>query len=174
MAKLSFNKLKLKMSEEVVNIIFNEQTIEVKKYLPINEKLEMAGRILSLSADENRFWNIGKIDLFFNLEILYNYTNIVFTDKQKDDPCKLYDLVKTSGLLTEVKRVIGNDELEKTYDILMETVKAIYTYNNSVMGILDNISKDYSNLDLEASEIQKKLADPNNLTLIRDVMAKLG
>jgi hypothetical protein len=55
MAKLSFNKLKLKMSEEVVNIIFNEQTIEVKKYLPINEKLEMAGRILSLSADENRF-----------------------------------------------------------------------------------------------------------------------
>ena len=82
--------------------------------------------------------------------------------------------MKTSGLLTEVKRVIGNDELEKVYDILMETVKAIYTYNNSVMGILDNISKDYSNLNLEASEIQKKLADPNNLTLIRDVMAKLG
>ena len=90
-------------------IEFNEQTIEVKRYLPINEKLEMAGRILSLSEDENRFWNIGKLDLFFNLEVLYNYTNLSFTDKQKDDPCKLYDLVETSGLLTEVKRAIGND-----------------------------------------------------------------
>lgn len=174
MAKLSFSKLKLKMPEEVVNINFNEQVIEVKKYLPINEKLEMAGRILSLSADENRFWNIGKLDLFFNLEILYNYTNLSFTDKQKDDPCKLYDLVETSGLLTEVKRAIRNDELEKTYNILMETVKSIYTYNNSIFGILDTITQDYSNLNLEASEIQKKLADPNNLKLVKDIMAKLG
>ena len=42
------------------------------------------------------------------------------------------------------------------------------------MGILDNINKDYSNLDLEASEIQKKLADPNALAFLKEVMAKLG
>jgi hypothetical protein len=82
--------------------------------------------------------------------------------------------VETSGLLAEVKKAIGNDELEKVYDILIETVEAIYTYNNSVMGILDNINQDYSNLDLEASEIQKKLADPNALAFLKEVMAKLG
>ena len=82
--------------------------------------------------------------------------------------------METSGLLTEVKKAIGNDELEKIYDILIETVESIYTYNNSVMGILDTITQDYSNLNLEASEIQKKLADPNNLKLVKDIMAKLG
>lgn len=174
MAKLSFNKLKLKMSEEVVNINFNEQIIEVKKYLPINQKLEMIGNVLTLAADENKFWNIGKLDLFFALEILYNYTNLTFTDKQKDDHCKLYDLVETSGLLKEITNAIGYEELDKVYEMLMETVEAVYTYNNSVMGILDTISKDYSNLSLEASEIQKQLADPNNLSLLKDVMAKLG
>lgn len=175
MAKLSFSKLKLKMpEEEVVKLEFNEQIIEVKKYLPINNKLELIGNVLTMAADENRFWNIGKLDLFFALEVLYNYTNLTFTDKQKDDACKLYDLVETSGLLKEVTNTIGYEELDKVYEMLMETVEAVYTYNNSVMGILDTISQDYSALDLEASNIQKKLADPNTLGLLKDVMAKLG
>ena len=42
------------------------------------------------------------------------------------------------------------------------------------MGILDTISADYSNLDLDATKIQKKLADPNALALLKDVMANLG
>ena len=174
MAKLSFNKLKLKMPEEVVNINFNEQIIEVKKYLPINQKLEMVGNVLTLAADENRFWNIGKLDLFFALEIIKYYTNIAFTEKQLEDPCKLYDLIESNGLFTEIAEAIGELELENIYNMLMDTVEAIYTYNNSVMGILDTISQDYSNLNLEASDIQRKLADPNNMTLLKDVMAKLG
>lgn len=173
MAKLSFNKLKLKMPEEVVNINFNEQIIEVKRYLPINQKLEMIGKVLTLAADENRFWNIGKLNLFFTLEVIQYYTNITFTEKQLDDPCKLYDLVKNTGLYSEIDIVIS-DDVDYAYNILKETVEAIYSYNNSVMGILDIISQDYSNLNLEASEIQKKLADPNNLSLLKDVMAKLG
>ena len=88
--------------------------------------------------------------------------------------CKLYDLVETSGLLKEVTNTIGYEELDKVYQMLMETVEAVYTYNNSIMGILDTISQDYSALDLEASNIQKKLADPNNMSLLKDVMAKMG
>ena len=42
------------------------------------------------------------------------------------------------------------------------------------MGILDNVVNDYSNLNLDASEIQKKLADPDNMALLKDVLAKLG
>ena len=42
------------------------------------------------------------------------------------------------------------------------------------MGILENISADYSNLNLDATEIQNKLADPNNMALLKDVLAKLG
>jgi hypothetical protein len=42
------------------------------------------------------------------------------------------------------------------------------------MGILDIISTDYKNLDLDATEIQKKLADPDNLGLVKDILSKLG
>jgi hypothetical protein len=39
MAKVAFNKLGLKMNQETKNIVFNGQSIEIKQYLPINEKL---------------------------------------------------------------------------------------------------------------------------------------
>jgi hypothetical protein len=173
MAKVNFSKFKLKMPDEV-SINYNEQVITVKKYLPINEKLELIEKTLNNSADENRFFNIGKIELFFTLEVIKYYTNISFTDKQLDDPGKQYDLIKSNGLFEEIVKIIGQEEIDFVYKVLMTTVEAVYQYSNSAIGILDTISQDYSNLNLEASEIQKKLADPNTLTLLKDVMAKLG
>ena len=42
------------------------------------------------------------------------------------------------------------------------------------MGIMEQISADYSNLSLDATAIQQKLADPQNLELLKGVMTKLG
>ena len=64
------------------------------------------------------------------------------------------------------------------YDNLIEditsTIDAYYKYKNSALGILEAATTDYKNLDLEASDIQKKIADPDNLTLLKDVITKLG
>ena len=173
MAKLKFSKFKFD-NPKVNTITFQEQEIEVKTYLPINDKLVMIGNIINNSADELKFYNVGKLELFFVLEIVYNYTNISFTDKQKDDVCKLYDTIYSSGLYQLIIDAIGEEEIYMCHDILMETVNSIYKYNNSAMGILDAISQDYSALSLDASEIQKKLADPENLDLLRNIMGKLG
>ena len=64
--------------------------------------------------------------------------------------------------------------MNKLIDGIEESIEAYYKYRNSVMGILENISADYSNLNLDATEIQNKLADPNNMALLKDVLAKLG
>lgn len=174
MARLSFSKLKLKPLEEVVEIDFNGNVIEVKKYLPINDKLEMVGNILTNAADANRFWNSGKLDLFIALEIMYNYTNLTFTDKQKEDPCKLYDTIVTTGLYNAVLDAIGDVEFYFLNKLVKEMIESIYTYNNSIFGLLNSIVSDYDGLKLDASEIQKYLADPENLGLLKTVVDKLG
>jgi hypothetical protein len=174
MAKLSFSKLKLKPLEEVVEIDFNGNIIEVKKYLPINDKLEMVGNVLTNAADANRFWNSGKLDLFIALEIMYNYTNLTFTDKQKEDPCKLYDTIVTTGLYHMVLDAIGDVEFYFLDRLVKEMVESVYNYNNSIFGLLSSIVDDYSDTKLEASEIQKYLADPENLKLLKTVVDKLG
>ena len=174
MAKVNFSKLKLKKEAEVKIITFNEQEIEVKTYLPINDKLTIIGDILNQSANQNRFYNVGQLELYFTLEIIFNYTNINFTDKQKEDVCGLFDKLYISGLKDQIFNCIPKEELDFIYNTMMKTVKSIYKYENSIYGILDNINNDYENLSLDASEIQQKIADPNNLTLLKSIMDKLG
>ena len=174
MAKVSFTKLGLKKNEEVGILHINEQDIEVKQYLPINEKLELISSVINSAADENNYSNPVKENVFLTLEILYHYTNINFTDKQKEDPIKLYDLVVSSGLVNKVTNLIPEEELDEVINGVAQSVKAIYTYRNSALGILESISQDYSNLDLDATEIQEKLADPENMAFLKQVLTKLG
>ena len=49
MAKIGFTKLGLKSNNEIQYVEFNEQTIEVKQYLPVEEKLELITKVLELS-----------------------------------------------------------------------------------------------------------------------------
>ena len=110
MAKISLTKLGLKVNQDIKTIEFNGQTIEVKQYLPVNEKLALIGNVINFAHDENNFSNPVKISIYTTLEIMYNYTNINFTDKQKEDPAKLYDMLISSGLVAEVINAISEAE----------------------------------------------------------------
>ena len=47
MAKVSFTKLGLKINQDVVYLDFNEQSIEIKQYLPVNDKLELISNVVN-------------------------------------------------------------------------------------------------------------------------------
>ena len=174
MAKVGFIKLGLKPNNEIQTIEFNEQTIEVKQYLPVEEKLELITNVLELSHDSNNFSNPVKVSVYTTLEIIEKYTNVNFTEKQKENPTKLYDLLVGNGFAAAVIKAIPEPEYDEILTGIKQTIKSVYKYQNSVLGILDTISQDYSNLDLDATEIQKKLADPNNMELLKGIMTKLG
>ena len=57
---------------------------------------------------------------------------------------------------------------------LSKTAANIYEYRNSIYGILDAINTDYQNLSLDAEAIKEKIADPDSLKLLKDVLTKLG
>ena len=174
MSRVPFTKLGLKKIEDTKTISICDQDVEVKQYLPINDKINIITNVIENSADDNNFANPVKVEVFANLEIMYAYTNISFTDKQKGDPTKLYDLLEENGVIAEVIAAIPENEYALLLGWIDETIEAFYTYRNSVMGIMEQISADYSNLSLDATEIQQKLADPQNLELLKSIMTKLG
>lgn len=174
MAKLAFTKLGLKVNDEIKTVEFNEQAIEVKQYLPVNEKLEVIAEVLNNSADDNNFANPVKVDVYTAIAVLEAYTNISFTEKQKENVTKLYDTVISTSFYNKVIEAIPYDEINSLIVAISDTIDAFYRYRNSVLGILENISNDYSNLNLDASAIQQKLADPENMELLRSVLSKLG
>lgn len=175
MAKVSFTKLGLSKNQEVKIVNWNEQCIEVKQYLSIVDKLTLISNVINNAHDSSKnFSNPLQVDVFTGLEILYFYTNINFTEKQKENPAKLYDLVKSSGLLKQIIDALPEDEYMELSLGITRSIEAIYTYENSVVGILDTIKSDYDSLNLDATEIQQKLADPENMALLKQVLTKLG
>ena len=174
MAKLAFSKLGLKINNQVVNISYNDNDIEIKQYLPINDKLKLISDIINNSIDEHSFCNPVKIKMFSELGVIQYYTNINFTDKQKEDFIKLYDLLQSNHLIDKIYEAIPEEEIHIIENGIFDSIESIYTYNNSAMGILDNMSKDYNNLNFDAEAIKEKLGNSENVEFLKEVLDKLG
>ena len=174
MAKLAFSKLGLKNNNQVVNINYNEQIIEVKQYISVNDKLKLISDIINNTVDEHNFCNPVKVKVYLLIGIIENYTNISFTEKQKEDIVKLYDLIQSNGLFDKILEAIPAEEFNDLVNSTWDSIDAIYTYNNSAMGVLDNIGKDYKDMEFDAEAIQAKLANGENVEFLKDVLAKLG
>lgn len=173
MSKVSFTKLGLTKNTEIGTFTWKDQTIEVKQYLPIQEKLNLIATVLNQCQDENNFINDAKISMFMDLEIVYHYTNINFTDKQKSDPAKMYDLLAGSGFLNDIYKVLPQSEYKSIMIWLDKTANHVYDYRNSIYGILDAMNTDYKNLELDADALKEKMADPESLKLLKQVLTKL-
>lgn len=174
MAKVAFSKLKLTKQVKTISVNYGEQQIEVLQYLPVNEKLELISRIINNTAENNNFANPIQIEVIGSLEIIYAYTNLSFTDKQKEDPGRLYDLLDSNGIINQIIAAIPSEEYKFLLKGIDETITAVYAYQNSVLGILESVSQDYSALELDANNINQQIANSENLNLLREVLTKLG
>ena len=174
MAKVGLSKLGLSVNKDVKKISWNGQIIEVKQYLPSNDKLEVCSKIINESVDDQNFYNPGRVAIFQAIETLLAYTNINVTDKQKEDSCKLFDLLHSSGLAAVIYTAIPENELGAIQSIVEATIHNIYEYKNSVLGILQAMSDDYNSLNLDATNIQEKLANKENVEFLQQVITKLG
>ena len=179
MAKIPFSKLQASVSSGTTMLYYNNKAgdrvhYEVKHYLPFSEKLALIERVINQSIDDNGFYNPMRVKLFMVLEVVYSYTNLNFTEKMKEDPFKLYDILVSTGIFDSIVECIEEKDWAEVRETIWATINSIYTYKNSVMGILDTVSRDYENLSLDAGSIQQKLADPENMELLRNILTKLG
>ena len=175
MAKIPFSKLNIKNTTIIpTNVQFGEIDIEVLPRLTTDDRVKFMEEIIANVQSENAFINEISLTVWFDLCVLFYYTNLTFTDKQKSDHGKLYDMCIASGLLSIVKSKIGPDELNFMHTLVNEQIEKIYNYRNSAYGILDAMKNDYDNLNLDATEIQKKLGDEKNLAVLKETLTKLG
>lgn len=179
MAKVPFSKLQasINISETKISYInkSGEEIIyEVKNILPFKEKIELITRIINLAVDDNGFYNPMRVKLYLVLETVYAYSNLSFTEKMKEDAFKLYDILTSTGIFTNIVNAIDINEWKTIQEDVLTTIENIYKYRNSAMGIFETVTNDYSNLNYDAKELQSALANPENMALLKDVLTKLG
>ena len=174
MAKVSFSKLDLIKNNNIKILEWNTQKIEIKQYLPIEDKLELISKIIQFSIDDHVFVNPGKIEIFESLEIILAYTNINVTDKQAENTLKMYDLFISSGLYKAIKELIPKEEYLFIHNNILTTIHEIYRYKNSFIGIMEQTQMNYKDIGEEVKQIESSLSDPNAMTLLKDVVTKLN
>ena len=179
MAKIAFSKLDLKIDETIKQIPFTNSKgeillIEIKSYLPLEQKINLIANVVNQSIDENNFYNPIRLKIFMTLEMIYAYTNLSFSAKQKENIFKLYYQLVSSGIYDLVKMNISEKEVEEIEAYVTTIIENVYQYKNSILGIIDTVSKDYGDVNMDLTEITDKLADPNVLSLIKDIVPLLN
>lgn len=175
MAKVPFSKLEVKICDDSCSTFYcnlkgEKIYYEVKRYLPVEEKLEMITKIINQSVDDNGFYNPMKVQIFTVLEVTYAYTNLSFTAKQKENVFKLYDQLVSTGIFIDIKNCIQGTEWQEVENTIIKTIDNVYKYKNSALGVIEAISTDYSAVNMDLEAIQQKLEDPNALGLIKEII----
>jgi hypothetical protein len=81
------------------------------------------------------------------------YSNINFTTKQRENLPKLYDTLKSSGLMDLIIQQIPESEYNELFNQLEEYVEINSKYNRSAAGILNSLITDLPKQARIAQEI---------------------
>lgn len=155
--KITYNSLKLKTNTNVNTFTFNDALITVKQYLPIEEKNDLI-QITLQKAAEDGIYNDLLLDMYFNLNIIYSYTNLSFTEKQREDEAKLYDQLQSNGLILKV--IENMTEYEELLSYLKNIIKDKLQYSTTAAAAIYHFSNELpKNMEAAANMINSFDAD---------------
>ena len=109
-----FNDLKKEIPLKIRSIKINDKEVEVKQYLPVNEKLNLITRVLQqVAQNEYPFVNSVQMDVYTTLEVIYFYSNIEFTEEEKANPADLYDELEKQDIINIIGDTVSITEIIK-------------------------------------------------------------
>ena len=164
--KVSYANMKLKVDTSVKTFDFKGQQIEVLQYLPSQDKYDLLMITLQKSL-ENGIYNEFKLNLYFELNLVYMYTNISFTEKQREDEFKLYDNLKSNGFFELFFQALNEEEYNELFAQL-DAIRDANTYNRTSTGAI--IAKLIDDLPANAEAAAKIVDgfDPNQFKNVVD------
>ena len=164
--KVSYANMKLKTNTAVNTFEFCGQKIEVLKYLPAADKYDLLMITLQKSLEGN-IYNEFKLNLYFELNLVYMYTNISFTEKQREDEFKLYDTLRSNGFFELFYEALDDKEYEELFDQIAELKATMERSKGSVAGVIANIIEDLPANAEAAAKIVENF-DPSQFQAVVD------
>ena len=114
---MKFDELNLKRANKEVILNINNQKINVKQYLPIGDKINLVQIALQQSLEDG-IYNEGLLTAYFNTYIVMFYTDLEFTDEQKQNILEIYDILESNDIISKVNNAIPKVEFDDLVDLL--------------------------------------------------------
>jgi hydrogenase maturation factor HypE len=131
--------------------------IKISQYLPIRDKYDLISITLQ-RATVDEIINPVLEEMYFYANILFMYTDIVFSEEEKADPSEVYDKFKSSGILAEIISKIDKDEYNDLCELLNNTEEAYIKYSNTAASVIKKIINDLP----QNAETAKKIVENFN------------
>lgn len=168
MAKIAFSKLNAKTNSEIKSVGINNQVIEIKQYLPFEEKVRIIENIINVVVANNQhYYNPAQVEIFKVYYIIEHYTNLTFTEKQKQDLAKIYDALVSTDCYKQIVQFIPEEELDTLEELLHASLRNVYAYFNSVYHVIESMGNNYGALNMDVQDIINNLQ--NNAGLVNDI-----
>ena len=120
MAIINYKDLNLTNKNVIKTFKWGDKDVEILGYLPVEDIYDVVMITLQKSF-ENGYYNPIKMDMFFHLNLIYAYTNIVFSDEDRADEAGLFDKLVSSGFMEEFLKNFD----EKIYSDLADHIETI-------------------------------------------------
>ena len=161
------NETNFHINDETITLVIDRGNVKngkplevnVKKYLPISDKIDLI-QIALQKAEEDGIYNEMKLDMYFHLNIIYLYTDIEFTDEDKEDEMALYDILESNDIIDEILGALEDDEYNVLKEYLIEMKNESLQYKNTAAAVLTRIIQDLPKNAAAAKEIVDSF-DPN-------------
>lgn len=153
---VEFSALEIKLNEEEISFQWGEQTIGVKKYLPIEEKDNIIQLTLTNAKEVNGLYNPVLVEMYFNLFLVLKYTDIMFAEEELRDAAVLYDALESSGFIDAFIGQMNPHEYEDLYNKLMIAKDEQMKYGASFYAATKELLEELPKKGKEAIEIMEK------------------
>lgn len=136
---MKFDNLQLSVKELKSIIQINDKEVEIKHYLPIEQKNNLIQLAIQQSTQVDGFINDILFDTFLNLYIVFFYTNLEFTDEQKQNPLNTYDVLQSNGLIGKIAAGIPKEEYEEVFYAAETYLEQVRKYQVSTVALVNTI-----------------------------------
>lgn len=166
MAKVSFTNLKLKVDTSTKTVEIGNNKIKVLQYLPVEDKYDLV-MITLQKAYEEGIYNPIKLEKYFHLYLVYMYSNINFTDKQKEDENKLYNILESNGIINSIIDAIPEEEFNKIFNYLSQIMTDRFESKKYIGSVISNFITDLPN-QMQTVQQMVNDFDPNQYQAVLD------
>ena len=139
----------------LINDIINNNNIKVNQYISIEDKNSIIQLALQ-NSEEDTIYNECKLKMYFELYIVYMYSDIDFTQEEKDDAVQTYDILASNGIIQAIIAAIPQTEYVELCNMFEVTKKNKMKYKNSIAATIYRFVNDLPINAEAAKEIIEK------------------
>lgn len=173
MALINYKDIDFKQSinTELKTFEFNGSEIAVVPYLSINDKYDFV-MITLQKAFEKGVYNLVKLDMYFNLHLVYMYTNIQIDTADRTDEAGLYDIFMRSGLIAKVIETIPPAEIVELHNYIAAMQETIMKYRNTFGAVVGAFIEQLPE-NMEKAKEAIESFDPNKYSELVNLAANI-